>query len=77
MTTKRRDMTERAFLKALERRGFDTSAIRGLGYVGLPAPYANWSISVRNGGSTYRQMLAYAIAEHKRIAAKHPVGESQ
>lgn len=65
MTT--RDMTERQFREACERRGFVTHGIMGyytLGDTGV-------QVSVLNAGTTNRRAcLAYLIRQHDRIAER-------
>ncbi len=64
MLTKRRDMTEKQFLAALDKHGFGRP--KTFGYVRLPEPYASTSVSLLNGGDTLRSKLAYLLAELKR-----------
>lgn len=62
--SKARDMSDREFRDALKRRGF---AIGAIGYVSLPEPLNNISVSMLNSpDQSLRGILKWLIAAEKK-----------
>ena len=60
-----RDLTDKQFLEALKRHGFELQGF--MGYVRLPIPGHHYSVSFLNAGSNHRRQLSYLLQQLERV----------